>query len=220
MQTGFGLYATRIASAVFKGRVLMFESNQSRRRIFAHAAAAFCAAGMLAAAPSANAVLGGSPMATPQGASVTTSSPSATSGTSAMPGTSGTSPTATMRNAITSGASGSSGASGAASYTVRSTTLATGTVVREYVAASGDVFAACWDGTAYPNLSEIFGDDYYKQYADGARAARAARGVARGPSTVEQGGLVVNAGGHMGRYVGCGYLPALMPPGVTGNDIR
>jgi Protein of unknown function (DUF2844) len=218
MQTGFGLYAARMAGAVFKGRVLMFESNQSRRRVFAHAAAvaACCAAGMLAAAPSANAALGGSPMATPQGASVTTSSPSAPSGTS---GTSGTSAMATMRNAITSGASGSSSASGTA-YTVRSTTLATGTVVREYVAASGEVFAACWDGPAYPNLSEIFGNDYYQQYVDGARAARATRGVARGPSTVEQGGLVVNAGGHMGHYVGCASLPAQMPPGVTGNDIR
>jgi hypothetical protein len=132
---------------------------------------------------------------------------------------------ATMRNAITSGASGtapasSSGASGAASYTVRSTTLATGTVVREYVSANGDVFAACWDGPAYPNITDIFGSDYYQQYVEGARAAQATRGVARGPATVEHGGLVVNAGGHMGHYVGCGYLPALMPAGVTGNDIR
>jgi hypothetical protein len=181
---------------------------------------------MLAAAPSAHAALGGSPMTTPQGASVTTSGPSATLGTSATPGTSGTSgpsATATMRNAITSGASAassSSGASGAASYTVRSTTLATGTVVREYVDGNSQVFAACWKGPAYPNISDIFGADYYQQYVDGARAARATRGAARGPSTVEQGGLVVRAGGHMGSYIGCGYLPALMPPGVTANDIR
>ncbi|QYD69200.1 DUF2844 domain-containing protein [Paraburkholderia edwinii] len=200
----------------------MFESNQSRRHVFAHAAAAFCAAGMLAAAPIAKAALGGSPMATPQGASVTTSSSSATPATS---GSSGSSTMATMRNAITSGASGtapasSSGASGAASYTVRSTTLATGTVVREYVSANGDVFAACWNGPAYPNITDIFGSDYYQQYVEGARAAQATRGVARGPATVEHGGLVVNAGGHMGHYVGCGYLPALMPAGVTGNDIR
>ncbi|WP_459719792.1 DUF2844 domain-containing protein [Paraburkholderia sp. 2C] len=207
----------------------MFESNQSRRRVLAYAAAAFCAAGMLAAAPSANAALGGTPMTTPQGASVTTSGPSASPGTPAAPATPGTSSsgpsaTATMRNAITSGASAapsSSGASGAASYTVRSTTLATGTVVREYVDGNGQVFAACWKGPAYPNLSEIFGSDYYQQYVDGARAAQATRGgVARGPSTVEQGGLVVRAGGHMGSYIGCGYLPALMPPGVTANDIR
>jgi hypothetical protein len=140
-----------------------------------------------------------------------------------------------MRNAITPGAStaassvassaasaasGSAAASGTAAYTVRSTTLATGTVVREYVDGNGQVFAACWNGPAYPNLTEIFGNDYYQQYVEGARAARAARGAARGPATVEQGGLVVRAGGHMGHYVGCGYLPALMPPGVTGDVIR
>jgi hypothetical protein len=197
----------------------MFESNQSRRRVFALAAAACCAAGMLAAAPSANAALGGSPMTTPQGANVTTSSSSATSATS------GSSATATMRNAIATGASAatsaSSGASGAAPYTVRSTTLATGTVVREYVNTNGEVFAACWNGPAVPNLTDIFGSDYYQQYVQGARAAQAARGgVAHGPATVEQGGLVVRMGGHMLHYVGCGYLPALMPPGVTGDDIR
>jgi hypothetical protein len=203
----------------------MFESNPLRRRVLALAAAAFCAAGMLAAAPSANAALGSSPMTTPQGASVTTSGPSAMSGVPSA------SATATMRNAITPGASaaassvasaasGSAAASGPAAYTVRSTTLATGTVVREYVDGNGQVFAACWNGPAYPNLTEIFGNDYYQQYVEGARAARAARGAARGPATVEQGGLVVRAGGHMGHYVGCGYLPALMPPGVTGDVIR
>jgi hypothetical protein len=212
----FGLRAARIARAVLKGRVLMFESNQSRRRVFA-LAAAFCAAGMLAAAPSANAALGGSPMTTPQGANVTTSSASATSATS------GSSATATMRNAITTGASAatSASASGAAPYTLRSTTLATGTVVREYVNTNGEVFAACWNGPAMPSLTDIFGSDYYQQYVEGARAAQAARGgIAHGPATVEQGGLVVRAGGHMLHYVGCGYLPALMPPGVTGDDIR
>jgi hypothetical protein len=192
----------------------MFESIQSRRRVLALGVAAFCAAGMLAAAPSAKAALGGSPMTTPQGANVTTSGPAATPNASAASGT------ATMRNAIVQGASGASGASGSAAYTVRSTTLATSTVVREYVDGNGQVFAACWDGTAMPNLTDIFGNTYYQQYVEGARAARAARGVARGPATVEQGGLVVQAGGHMGHYVGCGYLPALMPPGVTSGDIR
>jgi hypothetical protein len=193
----------------------MFESKQSRRRACVLAAAACCAAGMLGAASTAQAALGGSPMATPQGASVTTSAASATTGT------------ATMRNEVTSGASaamsgssGTSGAAGAANYTVRSTTLGTGTVVREYVSASGQVFGVFWDGRFMPKLSDIFGPQYYQQYVDGASAAQAAHGVARGPSTVEQDGLVVHSGGHMGHFVGNAYVPALLPPGVTSDDIR
>ncbi|CAB3761050.1 DUF2844 domain-containing protein [Paraburkholderia humisilvae] len=196
----------------------MFDSNQSRPvRACARAlaAAAFGAAGLLAAAPSAQAALGGSPMATPEGATVTSSSPSPTTAT------------ATMRNAIASGASstmpaasGASGTSGAAAYTVRQTTLGTGTVVREYVSPAGIVFGAAWDGPAMPQLSQIFGDQYYQQYAEGASAARAARGVKRGPATVEQGGIVVRSGGHMGHFVGAAWLPAQLPGGVTGDDIR
>jgi hypothetical protein len=193
----------------------MFESNQLRRRVYA-VAAALCAAGMLAGAPAANAALGGSPMATPPGARVTTSAPA-----SAASGTSGALPAATMRNQIASGASGATPASSAtAAYTVTTTTLATGTVVREYLTGNGEVFAACWTGPAMPNLTDIFGSEYYQQYVEGARAARAAHGAAHGPATVEQGGLVVSAGGHMLHYVGCGYLPALMPSGVTSDDIR
>jgi uncharacterized protein DUF2844 len=196
----------------------MFDSNQSRRqpaRVRGLAVAAFCAAGLLAAAPSAFAALGGSPMATPEGASVTSSGPASTTAA------------ATMRNAIASGASatvsgasGASGTSGTAPYTVRETTLGTGTLVREYVSTSGIVFGVAWAGPAMPQISQILGDQYYQQYVQGAGAARAARGVARGSATVEQGGLIVRSGGHMGHFVGSAWLPAELPSGVTGDDIR
>ncbi|MFC0402590.1 DUF2844 domain-containing protein [Paraburkholderia rhizosphaerae] len=196
----------------------MFDSNQSRRVRacgLALAAAAFCAAGLLAAASSAQAALGGGPMATPDGATVTSSTPAPTTAS------------ATMRNAIVSGASvtmpaasGASGTSAAVPYTVRETTLGTGTVVREYVSAGGIVFGVAWNGPALPQLSKIFGDQYYQQYSEGASAARAARGVARGPSSVEHGGIVVKSGGHMGHFIGAAWLPAQLPAGVTGDDIR
>jgi hypothetical protein len=204
----------------------MCNSNQSRRPARASAralAAAVCSAaglGLLAAAPSVHAALNDSPMATPEGASVTTSTPSAAS------------TVATMRNAIASGASAASagasadmsnaaGAAAAAPYTVRETTLKTGTVVREYVSTSTQhVFGVAWSGPFQPQLSNIFGSQYYQQYVLGASAAQAARGTARGQLSVQQGGLVVHSGGHMGHFVGAAWLPAELPAGVTGDDIR
>ncbi|CAB3772114.1 DUF2844 domain-containing protein [Paraburkholderia solisilvae] len=204
----------------------MCNSNQSRRlaraRARAAAVAACCAAGLLAAAPSVHAALSDSPMTTPDGATVTTSTPPATA------------PVATMRNAIASGASGASadvsgasgaagasGASAAAPYTVRETTLKTGTVVREYISTSTQhVFGVAWNGPFQPRLSNLFGGQYYQQYALGASAAQASRGAARGQLSVQQGGLVVHSGGHMGHFVGAAWLPAELPAGVTGDDIR
>jgi hypothetical protein len=159
---------------------------------------AVAAAWLFAAAPAANAVLGGSPMPTPAGASVA--------------------PAATMRQAIAPGASGTSAAT--APYTVRQTTLASGTVVREYVSNAGVVFGVAWDGPQIPALDDLFGS-YFQQYLDGVKAARAARGgSARGPATVEQSGLVVHSAGHMGAFAGNAWLPQELPAGVSGSDIK
>ncbi|HEY3598465.1 MAG TPA: DUF2844 domain-containing protein [Paraburkholderia sp.] len=175
------------------------------------AAAVLGLSGLLAvASPAARAALGGSPMATPEGGSTSASAPA----------------TATMRNAVTNGASGMQGAQGASasapvpSFTVRQTVLATGTVVREYVAADGVVFGVAWRGPDMPPLETIFGSSYFQQYVAGAKAARAARGTARGPSVVEQNGLVVHSGGHMGAFVGSAWVPQALPAGVSGADIQ
>ncbi len=172
------------------------------------AAAVLGVGGLLAILPSAHAALGGSPMATPDGASAVSS----------------TSAAAAMRSAVPSGAMSAMGAMGAsaptASFTVRQTTLATGTVVREYLSPAGVVFGVAWRGPAMPALSEIFGSTYFQQYVAGAKAARAARGAARGPAVVEQNGLVVHSGGHMGAFAGSAWLPQALPAGVSGADIQ
>ena len=61
---------------------------------------------------------------------------------------------------------------------------------------------------------------FFPQYVAGVKAVRAARGGGRGPVSVDQSGLVVRSGGHMGAFAGQAWLPAALPAGVTGADIQ
>jgi hypothetical protein len=142
----------------------------------------------------AYAVLGGAPMTTPENA--------------------------TLNRAVTHAAKVASGASAASSssYTVRSTTLVTGTVVNEYLASDGTVFGIAWQGSQIPNLVELLGS-YFPQYLQGIQAERAKRG-GRGPANVTDAGLVVHSGGHMGSFIGQAYLPQALPAGVSAADIQ
>ncbi|RAS25239.1 DUF2844 domain-containing protein [Paraburkholderia bryophila] len=159
----------------------------------------------LFAVPSAHAGLGGAPMTPPADASVSsrTIQPAASAALSV------------MRSA--SGAASSSSAS--APYTVRETTLGNGTVVREYLAADGSVFGIAWRGPQMPDLNEMLGS-YFPQYVAGVKAVKAGRGGGRGPVAVDQSGLVVHSGGHMGAFNGQAWLPPALPAGVSGSDIQ
>ncbi|WP_321794194.1 DUF2844 domain-containing protein [Caballeronia sp. J97] len=150
-----------------------------------------------AAAP-AYAVLGGQPMTAPQGASSTSTN-------------------AVARAAVASGASNASSTS-AVNYTVRTTTLASGTVVNEYLSTEGVVFGIAWHGPRVPDLASLLGS-YFPQYQEGLKAQRAARG-GRGPVSVQGSGLVVDSGGHMGSFAGSAYLPQSLPAGVSASDIQ
>lgn len=164
---------------------------------------------------SAYAGLGGAPMTPPADASVSSrivqSSSSATSAQSVMHSASSA--------ASSTSASASSTSSASSSYTVRETTFGNGTVVREYLATDGTVFGIAWHGRQMPDLSDLLGS-YFSQYVDGVKAVRAARGNARGPVAVEQSGLVVHSGGHMGAFSGQAWLPSALPAGVSGSDIQ
>jgi hypothetical protein len=122
-----------------------------------------------------------------------------------------------MRSA--SSAASSASASSPSAYTVRETTLGNGTVVREYLAADGSVFGIAWRGPQMPDLNNLLGS-YFPQYVAGVKAVRAARGNARGPVAVDQSGLVVRSGGHMGAFSGQAWLPPALPAGVSGSDIQ
>jgi hypothetical protein len=170
--------------------------KQSRHGHLASALAIVAGVLSVCAAAPAYAVLGGEPMSAPQGA---------------------TSAKAVARAAVASGASNASAAS-ATNYTVRSTTLASGTVVNEYLSAEGTVFGIAWHGPRVPDLAGLLGS-YFPQYQQGLKAQRAARG-GRGPVSVQDSGLVVDSGGHMGAFAGHAYLPQSLPAGVSASDIQ
>ncbi|WP_260986411.1 DUF2844 domain-containing protein [Bordetella genomosp. 13] len=108
----------------------------------------------------------------------------------------------------------------AAAYTVIQTLLPTGTTIREYVTPSGTVFGIVWDGPDMPPLNTLLGAYFptYRQALDARRAAR--RGGAPGPVTVDEAGLTVQSGGHMGSFFGRAYLSDSIPSGATAADIR
>jgi Protein of unknown function (DUF2844) len=149
----------------------------------------------LVAVSPAYAVLGGAPMTPPTGA--------------------------TVSNAVThAAATATSGASAAtaSAYTVRTTTLAVGTVVNEYVGADGVVFGIAWQGPRIPDLPTLLGS-YFPQYVQGIQNQRA-NGGGRGPVSVSGSALVVRSGGHMGAFAGQAYLPQALPAGVSASDIH
>jgi hypothetical protein len=164
-------------------------------------ALAFVAGALSVCTAPAYAVLGGEPMSAPQGA--------ATAST-----------TAVARAAVASGASNASStpATSASNYTVLTTTLASGTVINEYLSAQGVVFGIAWHGPRVPDLASLLGS-YFPQYQQGLKAQRAARG-GRGQVSVQDSGLVVESGGHMGSFAGSAYLPQSLPAGVSASDIQ
>ncbi len=157
--------------------------------------------GVLAGSQTASAALGAAPMNTPSGASVNTTSGAASS---------------VARQAAQSNASSSTSTASTA-YTVRETTLANGTAVREYLSSAGTVFAVAWSGPQMPDLATLLGS-YFPQYVAGVQASRA-KGV-RGPGAVENSTVVVHSGGHMGAFSGQAWLPSALPSGFSTSDIQ
>ncbi|WP_240655677.1 DUF2844 domain-containing protein [Paraburkholderia phosphatilytica] len=146
----------------------------------------------------AHAELGGSPITPPAGATVSSSQ-------------------AVSHAASTTGTSAASSSSGS-TYTVRTITLGSGTVVREYVSQAGVVFGVAWDGPQMPPLSSLLGSSNFSTYVAGVQAAHKLRG--RGPGDVSQDGLVVHSGGHMGAFSGQAWLQQALPSGVSTSDIQ
>jgi hypothetical protein len=103
-------------------------------------------------------------------------------------------------------------------YTVHEILTANGTVVREYAASSGMVFAVAWHGPWPPNMRQLLGS-YSDQYMQALKAQSSAR-AGRRPVVVEQPGLVVHMGGHPRAFAGKAYVPDMLPQGVRAEDIQ
>ena len=113
---------------------------------------------------------------------------------------------------------GSIAITAAASHTVHEIQLPTGTVVREFVDASGTVFAVSWHGPFVPNLRQLLGS-YLPALAEAARA-RQPRGPAHRGLLLETPELVVEAGGHMRALFGRAYIPALVPADMDPAELQ
>lgn len=103
----------------------------------------------------------------------------------------------------------------AAAYTLHELTLPTGTIVHEYLNSGGTVFAVSWRGPFKPDLPALLGR-YFDTYASAPRSA----GSSRSRLAIDQGNLVVRAGGHQRAFVGLAYVPQLMPQGLSATDLK
>ena len=104
------------------------------------------------------------------------------------------------------------------SYNIHEIQTPSGVVVREYVSRSGNVFGVAWQGRSHPDLHQVLGA-YYDQYVQAVQAQRAQR-HGHGPVLIEQPGLVVQMGGHMGALTGRAYIPQGLPVGMRREEIR
>ena len=100
-------------------------------------------------------------------------------------------------------------------YSVSETLEPSGTTVKEYVSADNIVFAVSWQGPSMPNLQELLGS-YSEQFVAAASVPHAGRRAV----AIQSDQLVLRSGGHMRSFAGSAYVPALLPQGVTPNDIR
>ncbi|WP_321924146.1 DUF2844 domain-containing protein [Paraburkholderia guartelaensis] len=102
-------------------------------------------------------------------------------------------------------------------YTTQVITLPTGTTVREYANAAGQVFAVSWSGPRPPDLSQLFGT-YFSEYKAALQTPTHAdlhRHVA-----VESAQMRYVGGGRMNNMRGTAWLPAAVPAGVTPEDLQ
>jgi beta-lactamase class A len=101
-------------------------------------------------------------------------------------------------------------------YTVQEYQSGSSTV-REYVSASGVVFAIVWNGRAHPDLTTLLGS-YSSEYQTALQQTVRKRGLRR--QQVQSDGVIVEKWGHMRNLQGRAYAPALIPTGVTIDEIK
>ncbi len=104
----------------------------------------------------------------------------------------------------------------ASGYFIRDTTLATGTLVREFVSDGGVVFALSWEGPILPDLRALLGQHFEAMVNESARSPKAGRSQL----AVDSSEVVIHSGGHMRAFEGSAWIPALLPLGFSVDEIR
>jgi hypothetical protein len=100
-------------------------------------------------------------------------------------------------------------------YRVHEIALPSGTVMREFVAPNGNVFAVSWQGPTRPDLRQALG-----QYFDAYASAPRSKFSDRRHVLIQQGDLVIQSGGHMRALSGRAYLLSAIPSGVNIGDLH
>jgi hypothetical protein len=100
-------------------------------------------------------------------------------------------------------------------YRVHEIQLPSGTVMREFVAPNGNVFAVAWQGPTRPDLRQALG-----QYFDAFASAPRSKFSDRRHVQIQQGDLIVQSGGHMRALRGRAYLQSAIPSGVNLGDLH
>jgi hypothetical protein len=102
-----------------------------------------------------------------------------------------------------------------AGYRVHEIQLPSGTVMREFVAPNGNVFAVAWQGPSRPDLRQVLGQ-YFGAFASVPRSKFSDRRHVQ----IQQGDVVVQSGGHMRAVSGRAYLQSAIPSGVNLGDLH
>jgi hypothetical protein len=100
-------------------------------------------------------------------------------------------------------------------YQVHEIQLPSGTVLREFAVAGGNVFAVAWKGPSIPNLRQTLGT-YFDAYVTAAKTKHGGRNHLQ----IQQSDLVVQADGHMRAFTGRAYLPQSLPSGTSVEELR
>jgi hypothetical protein len=100
-------------------------------------------------------------------------------------------------------------------YRVHEIQLPSGTVLREFAAIGGNVFAVAWSGPAIPDLRQALG-----RYFDVYLAAAQAKQGTRRHLLIQQSEFVMQSSGHMRAFSGRAYLPQALPAGASVDEIR
>jgi hypothetical protein len=92
------------------------------------------------------------------------------------------------------------------------------TAVREYISPSGIVFGIAWNGLAYPDLTPLLGS-YASEYQQALQQTPHQPGLRR-YHAVQTDRVIVEKWGNMRNLQGRAYAPALIPPGVSIDEIK
>jgi hypothetical protein len=91
------------------------------------------------------------------------------------------------------------------------------TIIREYISPSGVVFGIAWNGLTHPDLTPLLGS-YTYEYQNALR--QIPRQPGRRHVQVKTDRVIVEKWGHMRNLQGRAYAPALIPQGISIDEIK